>query len=130
ECGRIENAAPEVRGCQMPSRLGWPDSVRGGLKVFAFSKSIFVASPARLPAPAGVIFGAAVWATASASSGKTITMVTRSKANLMNRKSTRLNSSHGSISYAVFCLKKKKTHHERQKQPYGRQNTDHHYRTQ
>src|SRR5438128_3190018 len=30
-----------------------------------------------------------------------------------DRKSTRLNSSHGSISYAVFCLKKKKTqrHH-------------------
>src|SRR3989449_1617686 len=26
-----------------------------------------------------------------------------------NRKSTRLNSSHGYISYAVFCLKKKKT---------------------
>src|SRR5438128_6968914 len=26
-----------------------------------------------------------------------------------DRKSTRLNSSHGSISYAVFCLKKKKT---------------------
>src|SRR5207245_5894359 len=31
-----------------------------------------------------------------------------------DRKSTRLNSSHGSISYAVFCLKKKKTNiHER-----------------
>src|SRR5438128_12429153 len=27
---------------------------------------------------------------------------------LSDRKSTRLNSSHGSISYAVFCLKKKK----------------------
>src|SRR5438128_3480108 len=27
---------------------------------------------------------------------------------LADRKSTRLNSSHGSISYAVFCLKKKK----------------------
>src|SRR5207245_7774726 len=27
---------------------------------------------------------------------------------LLDRKSTRLNSSHGSISYAVFCLKKKK----------------------
>src|SRR5438128_3486534 len=27
-----------------------------------------------------------------------------------DRKSTRLNSSHGSISYAVFCLKKKKEH--------------------
>src|SRR5438128_8394820 len=26
----------------------------------------------------------------------------------VDRKSTRLNSSHGSISYAVFCLKKKK----------------------
>src|SRR5438128_4875337 len=29
---------------------------------------------------------------------------------LIDRKSTRLNSSHGSISYAVFCLKKKKPH--------------------
>src|SRR5438128_3652555 len=30
-----------------------------------------------------------------------------------DRKSTRLNSSHGSISYAVFCLKKKKTKHSK-----------------
>src|SRR5438128_3619936 len=30
-----------------------------------------------------------------------------------DRKSTRLNSSHGSISYAVFCLKKKKNKSER-----------------
>src|SRR2546422_4074229 len=33
---------------------------------------------------------------------------------IRDRKSTRLNSSHGYISYAVFCLKKKKntnTHH-------------------
>src|SRR5205809_6172212 len=29
-----------------------------------------------------------------------------------DRKSTRLNSSHGYISYAVFCLKKKKKIHE------------------
>src|SRR5437868_12476413 len=28
----------------------------------------------------------------------------------LDRKSTRLNSSHVSISYAVFCLKKKNTH--------------------
>src|SRR2546429_6307691 len=28
-----------------------------------------------------------------------------------DRKSTRLNSSHGYISYAVFCLKKKKNNH-------------------
>src|SRR2546422_5516539 len=30
------------------------------------------------------------------------------QANIPDRKSTRLNSSHGYISYAVFCLKKKK----------------------
>src|SRR3712207_7882054 len=33
----------------------------------------------------------------------------------LDRKSTRLNSSHANISYAVFCLKKKKnnnTHHD------------------
>src|SRR3712207_8909016 len=30
-----------------------------------------------------------------------------------DRKSTRLNSSHANISYAVFCLKKKKKHLER-----------------
>src|SRR5439155_4156967 len=30
--------------------------------------------------------------------------------NLLDRKSTRLNSSHVAISYAVFCLKKKKTY--------------------
>src|SRR3712207_6857477 len=30
-------------------------------------------------------------------------------AGVLDRKSTRLNSSHANISYAVFCLKKKKT---------------------
>src|SRR2546422_1682610 len=30
----------------------------------------------------------------------------------VDRKSTRLNSSHGYISYAVFCLKKKKKNHK------------------
>src|SRR5687768_17923984 len=34
--------------------------------------------------------------------------------NRVDRKSTRLNSSHGYISYAVFCLKKKK--HKKQHQ--------------
>src|SRR2546422_1726573 len=41
-----------------------------------------------------------------------VTTVTADKRNA-DRKSTRLNSSHGYISYAVFCLKKKK----RQKRP-------------
>src|SRR3989337_3148788 len=35
----------------------------------------------------------------------------------LDRKSTRLNSSHGSISYAVFCLKKKNKYHDRRPSP-------------
>src|SRR5688572_33490148 len=33
-----------------------------------------------------------------------------------DRKSTRLNSSHSQISYAVFCLKKKKKHNKQQEE--------------
>src|SRR2546429_1853374 len=36
------------------------------------------------------------------------TVRSRIKSRAVDRKSTRLNSSHGYISYAVFCLKKKK----------------------
>src|SRR3712207_7371113 len=35
--------------------------------------------------------------------------VTDAKSDFLDRKSTRLNSSHANISYAVFCLKKKNT---------------------
>src|SRR2546429_2341067 len=38
---------------------------------------------------------------------------TESWTEVIDRKSTRLNSSHGYISYAVFCLKKKKKSHPR-----------------
>src|SRR5699024_12007410 len=41
--------------------------------------------------------------------------VTVTEAVLRDRKSTRLNSSHVSISYAVFCLKKKINDHTLQK---------------
>src|SRR2546429_2950311 len=37
-----------------------------------------------------------------------------------DRKSTRLNSSHGYISYAVFCLKKKNNKHLRHRNPLWR----------
>src|SRR2546430_8630961 len=37
-----------------------------------------------------------------------------------DRKSTRLNSSHSQISYAVFCLKKKKNNKEKRSQSYPR----------
>src|SRR5690625_5440833 len=65
---------------------------------------------------------------------------------MIDRKSTRLNSSHVAISYAVFCLKKKKKHrttphhkkhpnhtpHKRQnttddKEQHTTQNTAHHH---
>src|SRR3712207_8194343 len=46
-----------------------------------------------------------------AEKGETQSMVTshRGHAAERDRKSTRLNSSHANISYAVFCLKKKKS---------------------
>src|SRR5689334_23969401 len=37
--------------------------------------------------------------------------VSKAHMSSLDRKSTRLNSSHSSISYAVFCLKKKKKKH-------------------
>src|SRR5688572_31296517 len=39
-----------------------------------------------------------------------LALVIGADALLQDRKSTRLNSSHSQISYAVFCLKKKKKH--------------------
>src|SRR5688572_31134836 len=35
----------------------------------------------------------------------------------LDRKSTRLNSSHSQISYAVFCLKKKKNKKQKKRRP-------------
>src|SRR2546422_7873502 len=40
--------------------------------------------------------------------------------NSKDRKSTRLNSSHGYISYAVFCLKKKKKKETKYREVYDR----------
>src|ERR1035441_10949503 len=46
-----------------------------------------------------------------------------SKRSLTDRKSTRLNSSHLGISYAVFCLKKKKNKTVRQSYKHETRNT-------
>src|SRR6266566_6378587 len=43
----------------------------------------------------------------------------------LDRKSTRLNSSHLVISYAVFCLKKKKRKHKRYTSATNERNKDH-----
>src|SRR2546429_7303853 len=43
----------------------------------------------------------------SENQARKLTQVGRKASAFLDRKSTRLNSSHGYISYAVFCLKKK-----------------------
>src|SRR5207245_9469321 len=47
---------------------------------------------------------------APARPGKSVEFLAELAIAVVDRKSTRLNSSHGSISYAVFCLKKKTRH--------------------
>src|SRR2546429_5219027 len=49
-------------------------------------------------------------ATPPARLGEDLRVLRADEDRVVDRKSTRLNSSHGYISYAVFCLKKKKTH--------------------
>src|SRR2546422_3148375 len=48
-------------------------------------------------------------ATSPAAGSSSISSTGKTTLRQTDRKSTRLNSSHGYISYAVFCLKKKKT---------------------
>src|SRR2546430_6013500 len=48
-----------------------------------------------------------------------------SNARAGDRKSTRLNSSHSQISYAVFCLKKKKKYRKRSSRIYNIRNSLH-----
>src|SRR5437763_740018 len=50
-CGRIEYAAPPARGCQMPSKSGWPSAVFGGLYARALAGSIL--GPLGKPASGG-----------------------------------------------------------------------------
>src|SRR5256885_8765389 len=47
---------------------------------------------------------------AAVGDGRRVAVAPRRQACKVDRKSTRLNSSHLVISYAVFCLKKKKKH--------------------
>src|SRR2546430_10806464 len=55
--------------------------------------------------PSSSIGGSSIESSESTHSARCLRMSSR------DRKSTRLNSSHSQISYAVFCLKKKKQHH-------------------
>src|SRR5690348_17461585 len=68
----------------------------GGVKGLEDARKMVEAGATRIGASVGVKI-------AQEAAGKTPT-----PAKASDRKSTRLNSSHPSISYAVFCLKKKK----------------------
>src|SRR3989442_10668889 len=61
--------------------------------------------------PGGEIRGQIIRQTQTALASGTATG-TGSEASAVDRKSTRLNSSHVRISYAVFCLKKKKNKYQ------------------
>src|SRR2546429_7073046 len=52
-----------------------------------------------------------VWNSEPNAGSRTIDTHVKRLRQKLDRKSTRLNSSHGYISYAVFCLKKKKITH-------------------
>src|SRR5699024_11763703 len=56
-----------------------------------------------------VLICAFVWGTYLGFSKHFLRELNNYRKTILDRKSTRLNSSHVSISYAVFCLKKKKT---------------------
>src|SRR2546427_3590058 len=58
----------------------------------------------------------AIVRTAEAAGAQGVLLPARRAVGLTDRKSTRLNSSHSQISYAVFCLKKKKT--RKRNKPY------------
>src|SRR2546429_6235867 len=64
----------------------------------------FVSGKKALDVGCGTAYGCAIL---SQSGAREVTGVDNCLAALQDRKSTRLNSSHGYISYAVFCLKKK-----------------------
>src|SRR3989442_11258564 len=68
--------------------------------------------------PYTTLFRSRVPGRASGTSGQACNGVSR-RYRLGDRKSTRLNSSHVRISYAVFCLKKKKTKEKRSHQNGG-----------
>src|SRR2546429_5490894 len=90
-----------TRGCGPPR--GPDASRRRGLLVAALLSGVGCGTDGGVtPAPTPAILASAV---ADNPSNVLSAVVT---GRVRDRKSTRLNSSHGYISYAVFCLKKKK----------------------
>src|SRR3712207_7620147 len=82
---------------------GWVDAVVGGGGLIQLP-ALLIGLPDSTP-PAAILGTnkiSSVWGTATSS----LTYAVKVRPDWRDRKSTRLNSSHANISYAVFCLKK------------------------
>src|SRR5205809_2760770 len=88
------------------SDLGWSSRRERGMPRIVFLDL----ETSSLEADGGIIVGAGVMSETGQSEYFEARRTGQEKPLLskLDRKSTRLNSSHGYISYAVFCLKKKK----------------------
>src|SRR2546430_9582365 len=94
----------------MPACMEWPNLANMRLRVASYAGSGRAAAGAA--SPIGVLTNPGSTKLTLMANGRTSYQSDSeypSSANLLaDRKSTRLNSSHSQISYAVFCLKKKK----------------------
>src|SRR2546428_1705446 len=85
-----------------------------GFKVLVLTGVIFVWGPLVAGRPHTMrLVGWLVWAAIALLAVGAVVRIVEAVWGAGDRKSTRLNSSHDQISYAVFCLKKKTTIHTR-----------------
>src|SRR3712207_7003401 len=104
----MPSARPEaVESTDLPRlarRIAWLTAGVGVYRSAASTSTVtsLAASTSRALAHAG---SESAWVSRPMNSGPSVPWAAR----YSDRKSTRLNSSHANISYAVFCLKKKKT---------------------
>src|SRR3712207_7460809 len=79
---------------------------RSGLVTISVDRARSVAAAFIVDLSEGSVGSVITMEATPVSGGRAVRLVTQE--NFRDRKSTRLNSSHANISYAVFCLKKKK----------------------
>src|SRR2546427_7905474 len=98
DAGGRRQAAEPVRGSDDRGAVAGDG---GGIVVLAHAASLVF--------PEGILNGMGVSARSAAGLSSCVPcFVPNGRNSARDRKSTRLNSSHSQISYAVFCLKKKK----------------------
>src|SRR2546422_6951170 len=83
------SATASAQGLTMQMSNGWAFQFSGNVNAFWVFSKVTNSGPANSSVRTGLLHAFATF-------------------EARDRKSTRLNSSHGYISYAVFCLKKKK----------------------